>query len=324
VVPISDPSDKVGYALNPFAVINGSSWSIHHVSLDCLNALDISKPKLISSWLDPLLTMQLSDSERTYLGLSGSAASVGRGTLTGVKETINTLFAEFSGMRGGARAPIVALVEPQALSAYMFIFIHQIRVDSASFSVVLDAAILPLEPETEKAVEQDLARLSRGGIPKIKTPPSEALTWRRMLPALVERCRTWDHGPNCEYDTNSRIPLSNELVATAICSCGRGRNLPSGLHNQRNLKNILPYATRVAISPLFAVPYVEQVIGGMANTASSSRGDAPGDRNTCQGCGGPGKPNLLSCSRCKRVRYCSAECQRRDWKAGHKQRCEST
>ena len=30
---------------------------------------------------------------------------------------------------------------------------------------------------------------------------------------------------------------------------------------------------------------------------------------------------LMSCAKCKKVRYCCRECQVADWKAGHKQLC---
>lgn len=30
---------------------------------------------------------------------------------------------------------------------------------------------------------------------------------------------------------------------------------------------------------------------------------------------------LMKCSACKAVVYCTLECQKKDWKAGHKQRC---
>jgi len=47
--------------------------------------------------------------------------------------------------------------------------------------------------------------------------------------------------------------------------------------------------------------------------------------NTCSNCsineGSDGTPKLSACARCGLVVYCSRECQRAHWKAGHKQRC---
>lgn len=32
--------------------------------------------------------------------------------------------------------------------------------------------------------------------------------------------------------------------------------------------------------------------------------------------------SVLVCSRCKKVRYCGADCQKHDWKVSHKQKCK--
>jgi uncharacterized C2H2 Zn-finger protein len=40
----------------------------------------------------------------------------------------------------------------------------------------------------------------------------------------------------------------------------------------------------------------------------------------CDGCDAAGG-NLLRCGRCKKVSYCSKECQRAAWKS-HKKKCE--
>jgi MYND finger len=41
----------------------------------------------------------------------------------------------------------------------------------------------------------------------------------------------------------------------------------------------------------------------------------------CKTCGKTGSSILMNCKRCKSVAYCSAECQRRDWK-DHKPTCQ--
>jgi hypothetical protein len=48
-------------------------------------------------------------------------------------------------------------------------------------------------------------------------------------------------------------------------------------------------------------------------------GDPP---ETCSGCGTPGS-GFKKCGRCKTACYCSAECQKKDWKAGHKLECST-
>mmetsp|Transcript_4852 Transcript_4852/g.8121 ORF Transcript_4852/g.8121 Transcript_4852/m.8121 type:complete len:131 (-) Transcript_4852:445-837(-) len=43
-------------------------------------------------------------------------------------------------------------------------------------------------------------------------------------------------------------------------------------------------------------------------------------RSVCNYCGKADAPS--SCSACKRVSYCNRECQRADWKFGHKNLCQ--
>jgi hypothetical protein len=49
------------------------------------------------------------------------------------------------------------------------------------------------------------------------------------------------------------------------------------------------------------------------------KGGGGGSSKTCRSCGvAPEK--LMACSSCKKVRYCSRECQKADWKR-HKEEC---
>ena len=40
----------------------------------------------------------------------------------------------------------------------------------------------------------------------------------------------------------------------------------------------------------------------------------------CAGCGVVA-PHLRSCGACRSVAYCSTDCQRKHWRAGHKREC---
>ena len=62
-----------------------------------------------------------------------------------------------------------------------------------------------------------------------------------------------------------------------------------------------------------------------ANNSSATVSEAAAD-NRCSACGqssGPGN-SMMQCGRCRRVRYCSKDCQRRSWLAGHKAECTAT
>ena len=162
--------------------------------------------------------------------------------------------------------------------------------------------------------------LTKMGICTIKVDDDELKLWKQILPAWVERCRQWDHRPSCQYLTASKIPLSLEFGRNPLCSCGEGK-LPSGhILGIARWDLAAKYAVRAAISPIFSVPFVEQSFRvtkeEYARVASSTTG--------CKSCGKSGSDQsgkgLLQCSRCQAVRYCSVECQRRDWK-GHKLAC---
>jgi hypothetical protein len=71
-------------------------------------------------------------------------------------------------------------------------------------------------------------------------------------------------------------------------------------------KDFAPYVTRIAISPLFAVTYLEAI------------GRKP-DARRCIVCRAKGNKK---CAACKKARYCSEGCQKKDWKK-HKEVCKA-
>jgi hypothetical protein len=95
-----------------------------------------------------------------------------------------------------------------------------------------------------------------------------------------------------------------------LCSCGKGKDLSAVFRKEKKWDSAAPFVTRIAIGPIFGVPYVESVDDFM-NT----------DVERCARCSGPGKPKLLVCGACKTTTYCSAGCQKEDWKK-HKLACK--
>ncbi|KAI5863942.1 hypothetical protein GGS23DRAFT_604876 [Durotheca rogersii] len=85
-------------------------------------------------------------------------------------------------------------------------------------------------------------------------------------------------------------------VVDIICSCGNGK-FAERFVSIPGWENVSQYAVRLAISPTFAVPFIEDVVDGK------------------------GGGRLLKCTRCKEAMYCSPECQRKDWKK-HRMECE--
>jgi hypothetical protein len=121
----------------------------------------------------------------------------------------------------------------------------------------------------------------------------EMKAWKQLLPALVKRCRSWQHGDNCEYQSLGKIPLADVMEQDPLCNCGRGQDT-EGMTRVAMWSRFAPYVTRVALSPLFAVSYLETI------------GRDPA-AHRCLVCRGKGKPRLMACA-CKKVRYCSKVC----------------
>jgi len=66
-------------------------------------------------------------------------------------------------------------------------------------------------------------------------------------------------------------------------------------------------------------------ISRMSTSKTNEQGKKVVSEKTCSNChlpeGSRGAPKLSACARCGLVVYCSRECQRTHWKAGHKQHC---
>lgn len=136
--------------------------------------------------------------------------------------------------------------------------------------------------------------------------------WTALLPAAVERARqTYAHTSDCIYS----LP-SND--SPTVCSCGMGKDLPPAfMKAMRSVKAIAGGAAvttlvyRAALSPLYAPTEM-----AAAKKVSVERSQAGGVRCTTCRKGG----SSMLCSRCRKVTYCSKECQRQDWK-NHKVNC---
>ena len=196
------------------------------------------------------------------------------------------------------------------------IFVTALRLDLASHGFVVDAQVLTLsERMAHKVVDTLTATHKEARF--IAFHGEEAMAWKRLLPVFAERCRSWKHGPTCEYLAGKKIPLSLEYDGDPLCSCGKGKDVTPEFRKEKAWKSAIPYVTRIAISPLYGVPYVEKV-GRFAAGPAAAKPSEPEKR--CQKCGGPGKPNLLVCGGCKGASYCSTDCQKADWKT-HKGTC---
>ena len=339
VAPVAIPFlQPDGYKLRPFPIVRVNqatvSWNLHRVPLDRLPVLNISPSNAatVGKWFDPHVSSQLSARASALKAAKLERRDVD--PLANLKDTLHFLMVRGAGTQGSAPAWVIALRDDRTddSDSDTLFFVDKVRFDVAAHTVVLDAFVLPLFPALVRTigplVEQLLER--PGGVVNVRVYGNEIRAWKRLLPALVERCRTgWTHGANCEYVGAGRIPLEGEMGEDdPLCSCGRGKDVDGMLRAGDDLwAKFAPFVTRVAISPLFAVAYLERVAGqeeeeDFAPPAPRRSSSAKKSVARCNKCRKEESSaiKLLRCSKCRTASYCSEACQKSDWKA-HKLKC---
>jgi hypothetical protein len=296
--------------------------------MDRMPVLDLQNTNKLK-WLQPHTALQLSDRERAISNGDAATKATSSNVLVNVKETIHALMMYCSGV-DGEKTRAISLSEPSNRGIYTILLIGGIRLDLASLTVVLDTAIIPLSDERMPGLAQGIRKLQNASpVLQLVTIGHEVAAWKQLLPAYAERCRTWLHKANCEYASHGAVPIGVKIDQNPICTCGEGVGFTSPEWNVPSWKDLLPFATRAAISPLFSVSYIERTTGKLQSlrspaSQSSGGGSAANEKssNACWLCGSSGNPTLLVCGKCKKARYCSAACQRQDWKE-HKKGCKA-
>ncbi|KAG8732182.1 hypothetical protein FRC11_000199 [Ceratobasidium sp. 423] len=315
IVPVSKPLDRAGYFLKPFPVLGTgaySSWNIHHLNLDRLPILGTGVPPGVG-WLNPLCSFQFSDTEAFVRNGGDIQRQQAANALLNLKDTIHATTLYYSG-EYSPQTRTIGLCDNDQGGTHTILLISGIRLDLASMTIALDAAVVPLNERLKELRHVHLFRPDV--IFGLNTVGREVVAWKRALPAFVERCRNWAHKPTCEYRTQGQIPLSVAFEENPLCSCGEGVGFTGSQWNIQKWEPWLPFATRAAISPIFAVPYIESV------DRSTNEATYKKPVEACWACAGPGKPGLAACSKCKKAKYCSGVCQKEDWKT-HKKVCKT-
>ena len=313
VVPIKGPEDLKSFAAVPFPIAVTQSrvfspWSLPHLNIDLLPRIDIQGATQIRA-LSTHFHLEFTDRER-HMENKGRFDDI-----LGVKHTIRSIFASFIGAWGPA-SQAFGFLRARDHSVDTFIFVAGLRLDLADHSIVADAFVL--------SVSEDL--IPAGGIKalnaaeefpllKITLIEEELRVWKQLLPALTERCRVgWQHGTDCKYLSQKGIPPHLGFGADPLCHCGWGKKTGEFL-KRPEWTPLAPFVTRVALSPLFGLPYLDKVLSYVKPVVEEGK-------RRCDVCKEEGKPKLLTCTRCKRSTYCSVVCQRSNWKE-HKSKCRT-
>jgi hypothetical protein len=245
-----------------------------------------------------------------------------------LKESLFTLFMLASGQQGGQTGLFALTHADPRRGIQMLLFVSAVRLDGAHGSVVLDAAVLPFTSEMVASQElgEFLLVLRTLECCTLTVDEDELRLWKGVLPALVERCRTWRHVEDmCEYVMGGgQVPVSLVEGQKVLCGCGMGK-LPEEFVSLPEWETAAKYATRVAISPVYASALVEELVD--PELAKAVAEDIVGGKlgvRRCRNCRVPETREgvtLKKCTRCGEAEYCSAECQKKDWKK-HRMECE--
>ena len=301
-------------------------WSVPRVNLESQPLVEFPE-KGDSSWLRTFMGTTLSDTERPLNSLSQATTT---NTKYDLKQSLGTMFLSFAGLNENYSGPSKTFqLALETTGAHTIIFTTSIRFDLDLGSVVMEAYVVPLTISRVKELFEPINALQRTQPRSIRVSNEESILWKRMLPALAERCRTWNHKSNCEYQSRG-APLSTEEGQSPLCSCGQG--IISGAElaklGSKEWAPFAKYAIRIAIAPIFPVPYLELCMSNLRDLAreaaqpqrhAAAGSSASASTATCDHCG-QAKDKLLVCGGCRKARYCGADCQKADRK-DHKRDC---
>lgn len=318
VAQVAKPTDWSTFRsfMYPVFLDSGSpvTWNMPYLNLRPLPVLDVAQTDRLR-WLTMHLATMWSARE-TFLRSNPSApASPGERVRVEFKDSLFHIFMYFSGVQG-ERSHVFGINCPADKGVHILLFVSDLRFDLSNRTVVLDAAVLPLYTKLMLKILPSLgAMATSGGLRTVTTTVEEMQVWKETLPAWVERCRTWSHKSRCEYVAAGRIPLSTKTGERVLCSCGEGTVPTNYISDVPQWRDFAKHAVRVAISPSFPSAMIDNVLDltalGVANDATGR------ETNVCRLCGKSEKPDgsaLMTCSRCKRAKYCSRDCQKADWK----------
>ncbi|KAK1774255.1 hypothetical protein QBC45DRAFT_338063 [Copromyces sp. CBS 386.78] len=349
------------------------SWSIPYLPcIDKLPVIDLEKIRKSSEpswdcfrrWLDNY-TRIYSDWEHRYMQAPASVQhllSAGESACLHWKKMVRAMFMLSAG--AAKRQITFAVCRKGQMRVEMVLYMSCVRLDMANRCLVLDGAVLVRTAETSGLMDV-LEKMFKDGdvltlasladaetrmgavneldtkpiVCYLQTTPDAIQMWKELLPAYVERCRTWEHDPErCEYlhragETGVITPMDvDEEESSVLCSCGNGR-LPE--NNERVPSKVWEMIkrrlVRVAISPPFGCafverPYLPEDIATVNNQAPPPPPPPRGPpKAVCRNCKREKRKDGgeldQTCPVCGGMKYCSRSCQRADSKRHKKEEC---
>jgi hypothetical protein len=296
VAPLVTPSKRGRFISDPFPIIPGPDGKIYnlflpHVDFRTLPKLDemqlyssIDAPHSIPTHLMSMFTNR----EETDPG--------GTGSLAKIKLMIHALLFP--------KHKVIRIMAPHYIPLLTF-FVKGIYLNHNSGTVVGEGYVLPMKYTVNNPPSSVAVTEFNVGQPE--------MTWlHEVLPGMVEQGRDWEHSSDCEYK-RGEVPKKQ---FTPYCTCGQVR-LGEVFGDIVDLKTYSPMVTKVAISPLFSAPYVQPTRRELNMQPETEQNDGSSERPKCKVCA---KEAPQKCGKCKKVSYCSRQCQAEDW-TEHKKTC---
>jgi len=289
-------------------------WNLPRLVITSLPTLKLSNSPP-AEWLQANIDSMFSENELLALG-TGKPED-----LTPVNSIKLSLYSGLAAACGSGRhSSNVFMLQQQAVIG-AFVFIDNIKLDSSAHSIVADAYVLPLTYEVGTKHKRDIEDLARHAI-SVECDAKVFAWWADFIQASIERSREWSHSEPCYANELARTHIEGRVM---LCSCGAGKVSPE-FRSRKDWGKFAPFVTRFALSPIFPVPYVDPIGAALEERFArvTDRNSSPAEVDVSQRCflckSTPEK--LKKCGKCGAVKYCSRDCQAKDW-ARHKSECHS-
>src|SRR5258706_3623606 len=259
IVSPSAPFGPGGFSVLPLLVLRNHNqftlWSLGRVQLDTLplaSLMDHSRNDWVQIHLSIASSRRESDLREDALRNSDVPKNGPKHALADMKATITTMFCQFLALGGHQRFRVFGLYTRTPYDLNVIVFIHKMRMDPSAFTIVLDAYVLPWRNSLLPKIMTLESSISR-----IQCSSDEQYLWEMLLPALAERSRHgWHHRSECEYNWNGNVLDTSGIGRQKLCRCGEGKSV-DGFREVKGWSHLAAFVTRVAISPLFAISYLE-------------------------------------------------------------------
>ena len=335
-----------------------TTWNVPYINFRQLPRIAASEfTDMVDTWLPGHLFGMYSAYETPLLGPER------HGVFLEFKKSLLSVF-EYIARSGGAESSVFTLAPTDLMmesGGPLLFFSTGLYLDGNSNTIVAETYVVPMT--ASQTLDPLFYPVMKKLAPAMTTTVDQDvfLLWKKLLPAMAERCRDWEHTPSCEFADG--LPEYFDPEKSPLCSCGVGKVGKN--FSQGRWKEATSFVTRVAISPLFVAPYLETAKGGplsrsarivesgttstvrqrsyngwtiipvsATKAAMSLNGNSNGNMTTHSSlpanttpdayaykCSDCGKDGAKKCGACGEAYYCSRQCQRRDWKK-HKAACQ--